>query len=914
MFSIAMKKSRGQTRYFKSIRTKLIISFCFLFLLVEGGSTLVETVGIPFTSYVGEQEKLKVEAFHNLSLLADIKKRQLIDWIEKCRDDVHVLSKNSFTASAIVRLHDVIIKNNKEGENSPELWEKVKKEKTYLALLQHLNNIKIGHDEYSKIQVVNAKRGNVIASTDQSDLGLDVSDHFCFLGALKSQDHYIGSVDDHSISNPFLHIGHIIKDPEGAIVAVLLIEINYENAFEYILHESERLGRGGDAVLVCNEGFAVISPKYPLPDGTIIKPLEHKMEAEPEELAVKGKEGVIETIDYRGEPVLAAYRYLQVTPEWGWGLVVKKDKRELLAPLQQNLMDKLQNSLVGIVAFALFTIVASKKITNPIEHLSRAADRVAEGDLAARARVFASDEIGVLAARFNSMIDRIQNWHKELEIKVEERTAKLLKTNEVLNSEIIERKQAEDSLQLFRNLIDQSGDIIFVIDPKTGHFLDFNSKATTSLGYTAEQLLSLGVVNISTIISDDLGWEKYYKEIQARKNLILEGESRRKDGTTFPVEISARYIIQENKDYIVAVARDISERKRTEEMLQQKHNYQNTLNAILNISLKPYSLEEMLDRILEQIISISWLDLQPKGVIFVVEGLPHVLIMKSYCGFDPALEEMCARVPFGRCLCGRAALNREVQFASCFDDRHENLVEEMAPHGHYCLPILSSGKLLGVLGLYLNEGHQHNKEEENVIQSIANVLAGIIERQQLEERLRKEALFDGLTGLLNRRHLNRDLHTIMTAAQRYHYPLSLCLGDVDRFKSVNDNYGHNAGDQVLVALSRIIKEEMRETDLAARYGGDEFCIVFPHTEASGGKKCLERVCRRLEKEVFKKEDGQSFSATCSFGLAELTSGMSDEEELLKFADQAMYQAKKSGGNGVALYCAGENRVDSGESG
>jgi len=340
---------------------------------------------------------------------------------------------------------------------------------------------------------------------------------------------------------------------------------------------------------------------------------------------------------------------------------------------------------------------------------------------------------------------------------------------------------------------------------------------------------------------------------------------------------------------------------RTEKTLYRKHYFQVMLNAVLNTSLKQLSLDMVLNRIIDQIVSIPWLDLELKGAIFLVGEQPDKLVLRAFKNISQKQQNLCREVGLGTCVCGKAALTREIKYADCSDDLHDIQYEGIAPHGHYCIPLLSSNKLLGVLNLYVKEGHRGDKEEEGLMQTLAKALAGIIERKQLEERLRREAMFDALTGLLNRRHLNRNLHAAMTSATRYNYPLSLCLFDIDHFKSINDNYGHSAGDQVLDTLSKTIKKEMRQADFAGRYGGDEFCVIFPHTDVSDGKKCLERIRRKIEENVFEAGVGQSFSVTCSFGLAEMTSGMDDQEELLKIADQAMYQAKKEGGNRVIAF-------------
>lgn len=147
-----------------------------------------------------------------------------------------------------------------------------------------------------------------------------------------------------------------------------------------------------------------------------------------------------------------------------------------------------------------------------------------------------------------------------------------------LNSETKERKQpteatagkkAEKDIELFRNLIDQANDAIFVIDPETGIFLDVNSKACGSLGYDRDELLKMAVSNVDdAVIPHAAAWIAHVNELKHKGHIVLEGRHRRKDRTTFPVEVNVKYITLDKRDYMVAVARDITGRKSAEEALR----------------------------------------------------------------------------------------------------------------------------------------------------------------------------------------------------------------------------------------------------------------------------------------------------------------------------------------------------------
>ncbi|MGD8501366.1 MAG: PAS domain S-box protein, partial [Phycisphaerales bacterium] len=134
---------------------------------------------------------------------------------------------------------------------------------------------------------------------------------------------------------------------------------------------------------------------------------------------------------------------------------------------------------------------------------------------------------------------------------------------------IAERKKAEEKLRLFRNLIERSNDCIFAVDPKWGRFLDVNNRACDSLGYTRKELLNMMTIkDIEESTPDDSAWQKQMEELRLKSDIVKQGRYRRKDGTTFFVETSLKLVTKEKQDYIIAIARDITERKRSEAKLK----------------------------------------------------------------------------------------------------------------------------------------------------------------------------------------------------------------------------------------------------------------------------------------------------------------------------------------------------------
>jgi putative nucleotidyltransferase with HDIG domain len=177
---------------------------------------------------------------------------------------------------------------------------------------------------------------------------------------------------------------------------------------------------------------------------------------------------------------------------------------------------------------------------------------------------------------------------------------------------------------------------------------------------------------------------------------------------------------------------------------REKVDHETAINTLLSISLLNINLEEQLAKMFEIIISLPWLKVEAKGCVFLVKEKSDVLVMVVQKGLAPSLGTICAEVPFGRCICGRAALTGEIEFANSVDERHDNLYEGVSPHGHYCVPIKFHDKVLGVLNLYLRAGHRRNNREEEFLKAVTDVMAGIIERKRVEaerqqgvDRLRK---------------------------------------------------------------------------------------------------------------------------------------------------------------------------------
>jgi signal transduction histidine kinase len=153
---------------------------------------------------------------------------------------------------------------------------------------------------------------------------------------------------------------------------------------------------------------------------------------------------------------------------------------------------------------------------------------------------------------------------------------------------------------------------------------------------------------------------------------------------------------------------------------------------MLKVSLEPLSLEEQFDRILDLILNVPSLSLQSKGAIFLKDPDAEVLTLKAQHGFTEANSLPCTEVPLGHCLCGKSASMSKLLYAEDIDGIHEIHDAKMFPHGHYCVPIVSGKNLLGLLNVYLQEGHKRSNREEDFLTSVTSTLAAIIERDRVK--------------------------------------------------------------------------------------------------------------------------------------------------------------------------------------
>lgn len=214
---------------------------------------------------------------------------------------------------------------------------------------------------------------------------------------------------------------------------------------------------------------------------------------------------------------------------------------------------------------------------------------------------------------------------------------------------------------------------------------------------------------------------------------------------------------------------------------------------------------------------------------------------------------------------------------------------------------------LSIVSLPLKQGEQHmgslalitererfalNASDEEFLVSVAAQVSVALDNRSLQFATR----MDPLTRLYNRGYLNDRLREEMMRTSRTNRPFTLMILDIDHFKKVNDTYGHQAGDEVLVGISALLKRSCRASDAICRYGGEEIALVLVDTPLAGAKTFAENIRKTIETEAFSIPDGKTLRITASMGLAEFPSQAGSMQELIKHADDALYKAKREGRN------------------
>ncbi len=471
------------------------------------------------------------------------------------------------------------------------------------------------------------------------------------------------------------------------------------------------------------------------------------------------------------------------------------------------------------------------------------------------------------------------------------------------------QKQTAESLKQsekhFRDMFEGHSAIMLIIDPDNNVIIDANQAATAFYGWSVDELRHKPIQEISALTPEQV----HISIKQSRtgeKNYFLS-RHRRGDGTIRDVEIFTTTIETDGKDSLYTIIHDVTERKHYE------------IATALHISLlemeESHSIEELLqmtldeaERLTESSIGFfhfvsedqvtlslqAWSTNTEKNMCKVEEAVTHYALNSAGVWADAARER-------------KAVIHNDY---SAVKDR------KGMPEGHaeirreIVVPVLRGDKVVAILGV----GNKLAKYDENDIKWVGiladtawDIVAkkmGDEERKILQAQkyaIEHLAMHDSLTGLPNRRLLSERINLTIALCRRSKTKAALMIFDLDKFKPVNDTFGHGIGDLLLQEVAnRIMGILLRSGDTLARLGGDEFVVLLPQITANLNAVALAETIKNAILQPFEVE-GHPINISCSIGISVFPDHGDNELELMRHADEAMYRAKNEGRNRVLVY-------------
>lgn len=478
-------------------------------------------------------------------------------------------------------------------------------------------------------------------------------------------------------------------------------------------------------------------------------------------------------------------------------------------------------------------------------------------------------------------------------------------------------KSLRESEARGRAILDNAIDAILTIDT-SGIIESCNSAAGRIFGYGQDELLGM---NVSQLMPEEHACrhegyiQAYMQTGQARIiGIGREMVARRKDGAEFPIELTVNEIKLEGRSLFVGMLRDITQRRANE-------SQRNKLTRELTDRVKE------LDRLNEENAMLSELGSYLQACATKEEAYDVVSahLRALFPNRSGALYEL-DRESSSNCVISwgseKAALAHPLQSQDCWalrrgvvhdtsDDRAALRCKHYGGIGagnQHCIPVMTQNGPIGLLTLHtpLAAASGRDNHEASVdlslLTRIADRLGPTLLGIELRDRLHEDSIRDPLTKLYNRRFLDESLHRELLRGQRSNSPVSVIMLDLDKFKTINDEYGHDVGDQVLVKLASQLNKTVRAEDLVYRFGGEEFVVVMPAANLQVAEERAEQICAAVRAIRFETNKG-SLHLTVSGGVATFPEHGAEPDELIARADSALYHSKESGRDRFSLAVA-----------
>ena len=392
-------------------------------------------------------------------------------------------------------------------------------------------------------------------------------------------------------------------------------------------------------------------------------------------------------------------------------------------------------------------------------------------------------------------------------------------------------------------------------------------------------------------------------------------------------------IALENASLYSEIQQELAERKRAEQALRTNEEKIQELNASLEnrvedrtaqlnvanqnlhqekIRLELYSRQRELMGTMTDLLQASLTTEEASGIVsrYMQLLFPNrdgaLYLLNTSGSLEPTAiwgEQKSLDTVFGMNDCWALRRGKSYRFGSGSPNPPCAHVGKEITQCALCIPLAAQGESMGSLHILtesIGEGGLIDDEEQGFVETITDSIALAFSNVRLRERLRIQSIRDGLTGLFNRRYLDETLPREIHRAERSKTPISVLMFDIDNFKKFNDTYGHDAGDNVLKRIAETVLSNIRPSDIACRYGGEEFTIVLPDTALDVAHLRGETLREAASKMSIHHNGKNLGTVTISLGIATYPQHGRTRDVLIKSADEASYQAKQTGKNRVVV--------------
>ncbi len=588
-----------------------------------------------------------------------------------------------------------------------------------------------------------------------------------------------------------------------------------------------------------------------------------------------------------------------------FGLSLHEALREAAAHRGKLILLGLALLVSGIVA-VYFTSAA---ITKPLRRVSEAARAIALGDMSRRVPITTADESGQLAAAFNTMVDALAESRATLEERVEQRTREL-------QVEVAERGRAESALRVseenFRSMVENLGEGIGVVS-ETEEFLFANQSANAIFGSPEGGLVGRN-------LEEFMGAEAL-KGIRSQTALRRKGERgfyeleiRRRDGALREIQVTSIPRFQPDGKYLgaLSVFMDITDRKRDERKLNDaKDKLQGTVLVLERRNTEISLLSELYEafqacRKEEEICETAGryaMKLFPgdAGALYIFKESRNLLDAAMVWGTGGRTADVLDPDDCWALRRGKVHLADEADSIPVCPHVHA----DGGASPYICVPLTARGETLGLLhirflGGPVSDDGRSGRAKPQLAQNFAERVSLALDNFRLWTKLRQQSIRDPLTGLFNRRYMEETLVRELARAERKGVPLGVIMLDIDKFKSFNDSFGHEAGDEMLKAIGAFLPAHVRREDIVCRYGGEEFIVILPGASLQASAERARKLCLEVRSLSVVHDRAPLGPISFSLGVAAYPGHGATGMAVVQTADMALLRAKKDGRNRVIV--------------